>query len=257
MIRKLVILLFLFANFSIRAQKEYTSTIDPYAIPLVNIRYNKIIYNSEMNELESHIDSANNLVLKNKLAFVELKVGKKMIKILSLYPNIYFIENDSLYFMDWLGLFNPHYPHDDLTKLPIKENSEAPSRYISNRQYYMQVNARGSLELIIDWTADFNGEEYYSGVKIIDLSNKICIFDVIYKAEVLRRGSVECEECGGSASIEKKVEIFNDRIKINKPIPSKDGGKKVEYIVPYYNLNDFKPAYYRFIKGKFRLSSPL
>ncbi len=221
-------------------------SIEPYNLTVLPVQLNKIIYNSKMSELDTYVDTLNNLVLKNNSLSTTLKVGNDSVRILSVYPDIYFIRKDSLYRIDLRSSY-----------LNTEVNSNYDYHPLGVKQYYRQLNKNASSQLVIKWR-EVKGATgcnyYYFGVKIIDLKNQVCILDVLCQESTEWMGSLDVNgnlRKGYSEGVKKNVEIYNSYIKINN----------VEYITSDSSsiekreddLNNIRPGLYKFIRGKFRL----
>lgn len=258
----IIIILLLFV-FKLQAQVSIQDSIviNPYNIKIVKIPFFKgIKFNDKIcGNGCAWMDNNGFLQLKDSSNYINLYFKATQYKILSLFPNLYFIncKDSSLYFIDFkskiLHYYDDGYPN--YGKDETNTNCNPYNMGANAKQYIIQTSGLVYPLLVIDWNFSASETEnttFFEGYKILDLNTFQCIFDDIYKI------TYYLNQCGTTDIYQRQVTIKDDELKISNIFWEEyECGDK---LIKKTNINNENkelktriPGTYKFINGKFRL----
>jgi len=196
--------------------------INPYKIKIEKIKnFKGIKFDSKvyMNECAT-VNSKGYLILKDSSNYIHLNSEKKQITVLSLFPNLFYIDNKAncLYRIKFHSLIKSFYKEliDDPTDYPntVDETNSTCDNGISNGsssiQYFTKLTDTDLPKLIIEWDHSVSeGPEFirsFHGIKIINFDSLTCIFDDINTIDDLPSKSEEY------TSSHRDITIKNDKL---------------------------------------------
>jgi len=269
--RKIIIIIFYLLAFQSNAQikDNKTVTISPYKLRIEKptnfkgIQFDKKMYTNGC----AWINAKGYLILKDSTNFIHINSNNKKIIILSIFPNLYFIENNvNLYYINFQSKIISFYAKliNDPLDFPsmVDETNTTCENGLpqsSSNQYIVTLTNSESSKLIIEWDhAVSEGPAFvrsFHGYKIIDFDTFFCLFDEINIIEDSPSNSEEHFKCQRNISIkENNLIIGESELLTIKNINGKDQIiKRNNYANNNECLSIRKSGTYTFINGKFRL----
>ena len=261
---------------SVSAQEmlKHGKTILPYSVEIESIVWSQNIIFDENSENDyAFIDGEMVLHLRDSSNFLYLKCKGVDYKILSLFPNLYYmnVKTKDLFYIKFkskVQQFDDNGEFIDIKKGMWNnyetDTSKEEPRWdaINANQYIIQPNNRTQL-LVIDWEYQYWGHYFsreYAGKKIVDLYNSRCVFDDVNK-QIRTDGYANDENIEISdtiISITRNISANSAIVRIGncRKIITVDGGKDTilnKNVSNYSELPILQGTIYIYKKEKYHL----